>query len=214
MLRGIDISHYQDGLDVAGLPHDIAFVSIKATQGATIQDSEFQDFYHTLRDKRPEIVRIPYHFFSWQTDGVAQAKNILSRGIGFTKPGTAPLMLDLEADSDSADEKYVIHNRQVCIGRVNDFINYFKANGGSQKIIIYSNDDFIKNVICHTWPDTIFWVASYQKNPPPVIPGWPYKFWQYSQFGQLNGTTTGGHMDLDYFLGTQEELNALANITT
>jgi GH25 family lysozyme M1 (1,4-beta-N-acetylmuramidase) len=215
MIRGIDISH-NNGLSVINnLPADVAFVSLKGTQGATFQDPDFQTFYHELRNQHPEKVRIDYHFFDWEADGEPQVNNVLSRGVNYTEPGTSPLMLDLEADSGSAEETFVINNRALCIQRVNNFIAalYADPRYGRKDIIIYSNDDFIKNVICHTWPDAIFWVASYQPTPPPFIPGWAYKIWQYSEYGQLNGATTGGNTDLDQWMGTQEELNALANIT-
>lgn len=213
MIRGTDISHL-DSINIATLPADIAFVAIKASQGATYQDPNFQATYHALKNTRPEIIRIAYHFFDWQVDGIIQAKNILSRGVDYTGIGTGPLMLDLEADSDSAEEKYVIANRDLCIQRVNDFIAYVRDNCGRQELIIYSNDDFIKNVVNHKWPDTIFWVASYQTNPPPFLPGWEFDFWQYSEFGQLDGTVTGGHFDLDRWMGTRDDLNKLANIQT
>ena len=215
MIRGIDVSHFEDSMNLATIPQDIAFVSMKASQGVSYQDPFFQTAYHELKNSRPEIVRIPYHFFDWEADGAPQVQNILSRGVSYTEAGTGPLMLDLEADSGSAIEKYIVANRALCIQRVNDFITALMAsNYGRTDLIIYSNDDFIKNVISHTWPETIFWVASYQDTPPPVIPGWPYKFWQYSAYGQLDGTHTGGHLDLDQWMSDQDALNALANIQT
>lgn len=214
MIRGTDISHFEAGLNIATLPKDISFVSIKASQGATEQDPNFQGFYHDLKNKRPDIVRIPYHFLDWQADGSVQAMNFLSRGVNFKEPGTGPMMLDLEADSDSITEKYIMANRLLCIQRVNDFKAALFASPlySRPDLIIYSNDDFIKNTIRYSWPDTIFWVASYQPHPPPFLPGWPFKFWQYSEFGQLNGAVTGGNLDLDQFTGAQTELNTLANI--
>lgn len=214
MIRGIDISHFENSINLAVIPGDIAFVSMKASQGVSYQDPFFQTAYHELKNNRPEIVRIPYHFFDWQAGAAAQVQNILSRGVDYTGTGTGPLMLDLEADSGSIIERYIVNNRAVCIQRVDEFINLLTSDARYKRddIIIYSNDDFIKNVICHTWPHAIFWVASYQHNPPPVLPGWPYKAWQYSEFGQLNGAVTGGHLDLDQWMGSQEELNAIANI--
>lgn len=211
MIRGIDVSHL-DSINIATLPNDISFVAIKASQGLSEQDPNFQATYHALKSERPEIVRIPYHFFDWYSDGILQGKNVLSRGVDYTESGTGPLLLDLEADSGSAAEKYIIANRALCIQRVNDFITYVRNTCGRQELIIYSNDDFIKNVICHIWPDCVFWVASYQNDPPPFLPGWEYKFWQYSEFGQLDGAVTGGHFDLDKFFGIQQDLNKLANI--
>ena len=214
-IRGIDISHYNAGIDIPNLPKDIAFVGLKCTQGATNQDPEFQNFYHSFKTNHPEIIRIPYHFFNWDEDGILQGKNALSRGVNFTEPGTGPLMLDLEGDGEIA--AYVTRNRVTCLARANDFIAYYKANSGSTELIIYSNDYFIKeNLGGAIWPDCIFWLASYQDTLPPKIKGWPYQFWQYSQFGRLDGTggknSEYGNYDLDYFLGTQEELNKLANI--
>jgi len=211
MIRGIDLSHFNDGVNIATLPKDIAFVSLKATQGTTMHDALFQKFYHDLKTFRPEIVRIPYHFIDWAVDGVTQAKNILSRGIDFTGTGCGPIMIDLEGDGDKG--VYVSKNKVACIQRVNDCIAYMRANCGRHEIIIYSYNNFIKNNLGgHIWPDCIYWVASYQTNPPPVNSAWPYKFWQYSQFGQINGSVSGGNQDLDRFFGTQQELNKLANI--
>jgi GH25 family lysozyme M1 (1,4-beta-N-acetylmuramidase) len=213
MIRGTDISHWNDTINIAALPADIAFVSVKATQGATGQDPFFQTAYHALKNERPEIIRIPYHFFDWQADGVAQAKNVLSRGVNYTEPGTGPLMLDLEGDGEVGI--FVTQNKALCIQRVNDFIAYIQANCGRLELFIYSFDNFIKqNLGGHTWPGTIFWVSSFQSTPPPFLPGWPYKMWQYSEFGQLDGTVTGGNYDLDQWMGTQQELNTLANIPT
>lgn len=212
MLRGTDISHL-DTVNLATIPNDISFVAIKASQGATSQDPNFQNNYHTLKNDRPEIVRIAGLFFDWKADGPAQANNFLSRGVNFTEPGTGPMMLDLEADSGSSNESYVINNRAACIQNVNDFTSTLRQSPlyGRRDLIIYSNDDFIENVIRHEWPDCIFWVSSFQENAPPFLPGWEYKFWQYSEFGQLNGDTTGGNFDLDYFMGTQADLDKLAN---
>lgn len=228
-LRGIDISRFEATIDtdhiyntkIENLPSDIRFAAIKASQGATEHDPAFQDYYHNFKIKQPEVIIFPYHFFDWKADPILQAKNLLSRNINFNGSGTGPLMLDLEGDGSIGD--YVINNKAICIQRVNDFINYLRnskgqiagENYGRNEIIIYSFDNFIKeNLGGHIWADTIFWVSSFQPNPPPILPGWPYKFWQYSQFGQITGLATNGNLDLDYFLGTESELNQLANITS
>jgi GH25 family lysozyme M1 (1,4-beta-N-acetylmuramidase) len=214
MIRGIDISHNNGAVDIAGLPADIAFVSLKASQADAYQDPMFQQFYHDLKNDRPEIVRIPYHFFDPRIGGAAQAQNLLSRGVNFTEPGTGPLMLDVEGDDGGPMDIWTAANLPQAIQNVNDFKTYIwgSAQYGRNDLIIYSFDHYIKGVLQgQTWPDCIFWVASYQATPPPVIPGWAYQFWQYSETGQLDGTTTGGSFDLDQYLGTQDAFNALAN---
>lgn len=215
--RGIDISHNNGNVNIAALPADIAFVALKASQGATEQDPMFQQFYHALKNERPEIIRIPYHFFDWEVDGAVQAENILSRGVNYTEAGTGPLMLDLEGDDGGPIDAYINANRALCIQRVNDFkvAIITRAQYGRSDMIIYSFDSFIKiNLGGKTWPDSIFWVSSFQNTPPPTFQNWAYKFWQYSEYGQLDGTTTGGNYDLDQFMGTQDELNTLGNINS
>jgi len=211
--RGIDISDQNSPIDIASLPADIAFVAIKATEGITFQDTAFQGYYHALKNDRPEIIRIPYHFFRWQDDSIAQGDNLLSCGVDFTEPGTAPLMLDLESNGTDVDV-WMAQNLHLCLARVQEFVDYIFQKT-SRQCIIYSFDSFIKeNLAGRTWPNNPYWVSSFQSTPPPLIPGWPYSFWQYSQYGQVDGTTTGGNLDLDWYIGTQDALNALANITS
>lgn len=210
--RGIDLSHNNGLINIAGLPADIAFVSIKLGQGLTEQDPDFQTFYHELRDQRPEIVRIPYFFFDPRFDGVAQAKNALSRGVNYTESGTGPMMVDIEGDDGGPMDQWTAENYNQAIQNIVDFINYVKANCGRQELLFYTFDSYVHNVLKgHIFPNTTLWVASYQSTPPPYIPGWPYKLWQYSETGQTDGATTGGSYDLDQFMGTQAELDALAN---
>lgn len=216
MVRGTDISDNNGNVYIEGLPsgdNGIDFVSLKAAEGLTELDPDFQDWYHRLRDNRPEIVRIPYDFFDFEQEGAPQAEHVLTRGVNYKESGTACLMLDLEADSGSEKERFIIQNRELCIKRVNDYKSTLFASKeyGRQDLIIYSNDDFIKNVLQHIFPDCIFWVASYQKHQPPFITGWEYSFWQYSQYGKITGETTGGYWDLDMCMKPQTWLNKLAN---
>lgn len=218
MINGYDFSSL-DNIDVTSLPTDTGLVALRAIRQNGLEDTTFQNRYHALRDNRPEIVRIPYLFLNWYKSGIDQAQSILDLGINFKGIGTGPVVIDLEADSESDIEKYIIQNRTACIQIVNDCIAHFRSNEsyGRQEIIIYSNDSFLRDTISHTWPDCLFWLASYQEHLPGN-PAQPILIWQYSEFGKIDRTVTdftdkSGSIDLDYFIGTIEQLNALANIT-
>lgn len=209
IIRGIDVSKLDAPLNKTKIPNDIAFVSMKATEGITFEDPNFQDNYHYMQKNYAEIVRIPYHLYRWKDDPIKQVDNVISQRINFSGPGTAPLMLDLESDGD---DEYVVNNLMTCLKNVSYFINDIRLRTGKAPII-YSFDSWLKDTLGgQTWPQCLLWISSFQNTPPPFIQGWKYSFWQYSQFGQLNGQTTGGHYDLDQFMGTKEELNKLANL--
>ncbi len=217
MINGYDFSSYNN-VDVTKLPADTGFVVLRAIRQNGLEDSTFQSKYHALRDHRPEIVRFPYLFLNWYKPGADQAQLLLDLGINFHHAGNGPVVIDLEADSDSDIEKHIIQNRTACIKIVNDCIAHFRASPqyGRQEIIIYSNNSFLRDTIAHTWPDCLFWLASYQQHLPGKSMQ-PVLMWQYAQYGKLDRTVTdftdkSGSIDLDYFLGTQNDLNKLANL--
>lgn len=215
-INGYDFSNL-DNVDVSKLPQGTGLVALRAIRQNGLEDITFQPRYHALRDSRPEIVRLSYLFFNWYKPGEIQAQSILKLGINFTEAGNGPICIDLEADSDSGIEAYIIKNRAVCIGLVNDCISYLRSSSlyGRQDIIIYSNDSFLRDTIAHTWPDTLFWLSSYQ-HTLPTNPAQPVLIWQYAEYGKLDRTVTdftdkSGSLDLDYFVGTQADLDKLAN---
>lgn len=215
-IPGYDFSSL-DTVDVTKLPEGTGFVVLRAIRQNGLEDTAFQNRYHALRDNRPEIVRIPYLFLNWYKSGASQAQAILALGINFKNAGNGPIVIDIEADSGSDIEKYIINNRAACIKIVNDCIAYLRASPlyGRQDIIIYSNDSFLRDTIAHTWPDCLFWLASYQPHIP-ANPAQPVLIWQNCQYGRLDMTcgndSNYGNFDLDLFVGTQEQLNQLANI--
>lgn len=218
MIPGYDFSSLDD-VDVTKLPADTGLVALRAIRQNGLEDSIFQERYHALRDSRPKIVRLAYLFFNWYKPGAVQAQLVLDLGINFTETGNGPIVIDLEADSGSDIESYIIHNRVACIQRVNDCIAFLRSSSqyGRQDIIIYSNDSFLRDTIAHTWSDCYFWLASYQTSIPGN-PAQPVLIWQFCQYGRLDMTcgkdSSYGNYDLDQFIGTQEQLNSLGNIAS
>lgn len=218
MIRGFDFSSL-DNVDVTTLPADTGFVIQRGIRENGEEDVMFQTRYHLFKIKRPEIVRMDYLFLNCYNDGAAQGLAQLGLGVNYTEPGVGPMWIDLEADSGSAQEKFIMTNRALYIQRVNDCINAVLADPryGRPDIGIYSNDSFLRDTVAHTWPNCHFWLASYQ-NQIPSNPAQPVLIWQNAQYGRLDGTSgedsSYGNYDLDQFMGTQEQLNALANIQT
>lgn len=217
MIQGIDISHNNDPkIDIQTLKNKgITFVWIKATQALTYQDPAFQDYWHACRANN--MIHGAYHFFDPRVDGINQAKNFLSRGIDFTLPGVLPPCVDVEDlvgkdDAESAQlNKAIAENWKMCLNRLNDFLNYIKQQTGKD-CIIYTYNNYPKEYYPGTkFPNNKMWLSSLLTDTNTHCPvrydtGKLPEFWQYTY--RLNKSDLDG----DYFIGTIDQLNELANV--
>ena len=122
---GIDISHHQQQISwdkfEGAMP---AFVFLKATEGATHRDTRYKEYKNKLKSKG--IPTGAYHFFSYQSTGIAQAKHFLK----FTnlEKGDLPPVLDAEFTSGMPGKVKV---QQELLA----FIYYVEKETGVQPII-------------------------------------------------------------------------------
>lgn len=92
-MRGIDISHWQDGIDLAGVPCD--FVIIKATQGTSFVDNCCDKFYQEAKKLGKKLG--VYHFADGKSTGKQEADHFIKNVKGYI--GEAILVLDWEANA-------------------------------------------------------------------------------------------------------------------
>lgn len=212
-INGVDRSHNNSKIQLIKLiPKGIGFIWFKATQGETFKDPAFNDSWKEVKSIIA-IKRGCYHFFDPRFDGILQAKNYLSSGVNFSDLGCLPPCIDVEdlVGSNKTDtatlNKWVIHNRALSLSRLNDFLLYVKNETGKD-CIIYSYNNYLKDTFNnHPWPNNELWLSSLQKDCPVRFDNGKLPlFWQNTY--SWNGTD----MDGDYFTGTQEQLNLLANI--
>jgi len=74
-VRGLDLSHHNGKILYEGLD-TLDFVFLKATEGTTHIDRDFEMHYAGFQNKG--IALGVYHFFRFDTDGKAQAKHFLN----------------------------------------------------------------------------------------------------------------------------------------
>lgn len=98
MLFGVDISHYQDGLDLTEVAaHGIHYVAAKVSEGDTYQDASWPAFRDAARGCG--LVLVGYHYVIAGVDPGAQADTF----VGHLGDKTIPAMLDFEANSGGID---------------------------------------------------------------------------------------------------------------
>lgn len=194
MLKGIDISHHQKGIDLGVIDTD--FVIIKATEGNGYTDEMCDTFYQKAKSLGKKLG--VYHFARPDLGNSAEAEAdwFIKETLGYHKE--AMLILDWE----SGNLKDTTWARKW-LDRV-----YSKTG---VRPVIYMSASVMRSA---DWGDVVagdygLWVANYGSNDGTaqnsVFDKYPLKYWsfyalwQYTSTGKLNGYN--GNLDLNYFSG-------------
>ena len=194
MLKGIDISHHQKGINLGAIDTD--FVICKATEGNGYTDEMCDTFYQKAKSLGKKLG--VYHFARPDLGNTAEAEAdwFIKETLGYHKE--AMLILDWE----SGNLKDTTWARKW-LDRV-----YSKTG---VRPVIYMSASVMRSA---NWGDVVagdygLWVANYGSNDgtaqDSVFDKYPLKYWdfyalwQYTSVGRLNGYN--GNLDLNYFSG-------------
>jgi lysozyme len=194
-VEGIDISRYQQSIDWdAVAKQNMQFAYVKATEGGSLADVRFKQNWYTI--KQVGMKRGAYHFFRPTVNALAQAKNFLD--VAQLEPGDLPPVLDAE-DADGVDKALVVTRMQT-------WLDIVEKRYGT-KPVIYTSLKFYYNYIVGNFESYPLWIAKYGNVKPQLVNEKQFKFWQYTHKGNLEGID--GNVDMNVFLGSREELDAL-----
>ena len=194
MLKGIDISHHQKGIDLGAINTD--FVICKATEGNGYTDEMCDTFYQKAKSLGKKLG--VYHFArpDLGNTAIAEADWFVKETLGYHKE--AILVLDWES-GDLTNVSWA----KAWLDRV------YEKTG--VKPIIYMSASVMSSVDWSSVVDADYgiWVANYGSNngtaQESVFDRYPLKYWsfyalwQYTSVGRLNGYN--GNLDLNYFSG-------------
>ena len=198
-ILGLDISHYQENIDwerlrnsrIQGKP--IRFVFIKATEGVSIIDENFNDNFYQARQN--DLLRSAYHFFSPDVDARKQARFFLKQV--HLEAGDLPPVLDVEKAGDLS-----VAQLQKA---VREWLTIVGGHYGV-KPILYTGYSFKQKYLSSPEFDEYpYWIAHYYVSE--LEHKGPWRFWQYTDVGRLDGIR--GNVDCNIFNGTLQELHAL-----
>jgi lysozyme len=203
---GIDISSYQgknstnvwEKAEEAGL----SFCYCKATEGMTIQDSQFRNNYLTLKDSY--VPCGAYHFFRGGHTGTEQADNFLKQVADIFDTQDLPPTIDVEA----LYEKVSVETQ---IGYILEFCEKVKTELSVYPMIYTSLRvvrDLFKNTEEFGSADLSLWTVDYRPKitEPRLPPGFEnWKLWQFSDKCECPGFRNP--IDVDRFNGGVDELN-------
>lgn len=195
-VHGIDISHYQGGIDWAELHKNkdtdfpLRFIFMKATEGGDLADATFVQNFDSA--KAYGFVRGAYHFFNPSSDARKQAEFFI-RNVQL-KPGDLAPVLDVETKGK---------NKADLQRSVKTWLDVVEAHYGV-KPILYTSYKFKENYLSDaTFDEYPYWIAHYYVDSVRYRGHW--EFWQHTDIGEVPGIE--GDVDLNVFNGTLQDLS-------
>lgn len=202
MLYGIDISSWQDDIDIPEVSTQIDFMICKCTDGLYFKDKPFDEFMR--KGDENGLLLGMYHFAenqsaTRQADYFYRAcKDWIGKAIPF---------LDLETEDIQDWENFAV-----------TFCERFESISGVRPILYISNgytERFSKGFAtkynlwtAEYWYDSVKDFKYLRYVDWPETYPWPDALlWQFTSAGKLNGFD--GRLDLDYFYGTRVDWQAL-----
>jgi len=196
---GLDVSHHNGTIDWAKVKAAGAgFVFIKATEGGTYTDPNFQTYWRAA--KAAGIPRGSYHFFRPKGSLQAQIDNFV-RAMSTVERGELPPVCDVEVPEDWT--AFTVAQR---VDMVMSWLKAVETRLGVRPII-YINNPMTRDILGS--PDAFknytLWLAHYTSRPAPNVPApWTtWKYWQYTEHGTIDGIV--GDVDLNRFNGNAVE---------
>lgn len=195
VMRGIDISKWQSGIDLSAVNAD--FVIVKATEGIGYVDKSCDGFFQKALSLGKKLGF--YHFARPTNDPVREADFFYNNCRGYFGKGI-PIL-----DWESGNTSNVMWAKRW-LDRV------YQLSG--VKPVIYMSESVVN---ANNWSavaaeDYGLWVAKYRDNNPdynysmasagsrPKVKWWPfYCMWQWTSSGRLNGYN--GNLDCNVFYG-------------
>lgn len=202
MIQGIDLSHFEPALNwKAAKSSGVEWSYTKASDGREFLDWSRE--MHTSGARAAGVINGCYHFFRANIDAATQSSLFLGAVKGMHLD--LPYILDWEEESVQGQSHSTQISRAMTILQVME-------NSSKRIPMIYMGLGLAKELnLPEVFAKYPLIVAKYSSIlcPPPV----PWKSmcaWQYTDSAHVPGVAQGHTVDSNWFLGSMEELKALA----
>ena len=191
-MKGIDISSWQKGLNVASLKDQgVDFAILKIGEGKTFVDPCFDEFYKAATAAG---IAVGAYFYSYATtveQGIADAKRALALANGISLP------LGIYIDVEDPSQMKLRDSELTAV--VSAFCDTIRAGGYIPGAYGSLGNLWAKVGPKYVGDDVMVWVAAWSNSPPSMG-----DVWQYSDKQHFNGWS--GNVDGDQALSERFEL--------
>lgn len=200
LIRGIDISHHQPLLNWKTVADkQISFAYIKATEGLTHTDRNYEKNHQAARDAGVFVGT--YHFYTFGVSGEEQAKHFIRH----TKSQSGDMIpaIDVEHSKSNPYSKDSVFNASVKNELKKLEQSLYEHYG--VRPVIYTNKECYKLYVKELLPDNYIWICDLHNEPNDDIKNW--RIWQFSHKGELPGVRE--KIDLNYYRYSFREFREL-----
>lgn len=200
-VQGVDVSHYQGEIDWKALEEQgIDFVFIKATEGGSHVDERFYDNWKEA--EQTKLLVGAYHFFSFDSDGGAQADQFI-RTVGDL---TGKLMPAVDVEY-YGDKRRHPPDREAVVRELKEMLERLETEY-AVKPAIYTTYSVYQRYIKGEFTEYPLWIRNVYVPPGPSAGDWT--FWQYTDTAVLEGYEGAEPcIDRNVYRGTMEELEGM-----
>lgn len=195
-VMGVDVSNYQGDICWKDFEQqNVSFAFIKATEGSGFIDGSAA--YNLSESAKTDIIVSAYHFFSFDSPGETQAENYIS--VVRPEDIDMPPVVDIEYYGNKKDNKPSAEETEKIL---RPLLEKLEQHYGVKPIIyttlpVYNR--YIKDVFSDSYP---LWIRNIWCEPQLI----DWKFWQYSDHGELYGFNgEEKYIDLNVYNGSEEE---------
>lgn len=194
-IKGIDVSAHNGDIDFEKVKADsVDFVYIKATEGATFKD---RNFNRNLRMARRAGLRVgAYHFFRFDSPGYMQGLNFLNSVSPYDLD--LPLMIDVEEFANPRGYK-----ADAIGARLTALIDHLEQRG--HRVVLYSNKNGYNSYLRDRFDDRPLWICTFSSPDDDL----DWVLWQYSHRGKVDGISH--RVDLNTFNGSRHDFDRWIN---
>ena len=201
-IHGVDVSSSQGNIDWKQLESQgVNFAYIKATEGREHVDQCFADNWRKVSET--DIIAGAYHFFSFESSGMAQAENFIS-----TVPVSdcsLPPVVDLELYGDY--ERHPLSAEKI-VPELKSLLDALEAHYGKRPMILVTEPSYLQYIYTY-YDDYDIWLRYVVINPPEGN----WKFWQYTDRAKLKGYDSKEEfIDMNAFLGSEDDWRDLITV--
>lgn len=188
-IRGIDVSSHNGMMNLKSAAEDgISFIFIKASEGENFRDENFSLNYNKAAEAGLKIGA--YHFFRFDTDGIAQGMNFLE-AVG-NREMHLGLVIDVEETGNPKGIK-----PELIQERLASMVDFLTLKG--HRVMFYTNRQGYHDFLKDNFRGFPLWICSF--NSTPISANWT--FWQFNHRGKVKGIK--GNVDLNTFCGNRKE---------
>ena len=195
-VAGIDVSSHQGNIDWASVKNsgvEFAFIRVGYRGYETGRINIDPKFTQNIQGAQSQGIKCGVYFYSVAkdiTEAVQEANFVVEAVKGYKLD--LPIVIDCEHRTDRVSSLNVIDRTNNVLA----FLETVKQSGYSG--CLYTGHWFYQNFLnSDNLTSYQLWIAYYTDNPNRVADV-PYKYWQYSSTGKINGIS--GNVDLDIWI--------------